>query len=335
MSHSRRPLVVMFAALTAAWCCAPAQAQQKEVGDQWEVATEMSMPGMSMPGMTQKVCVARGNDPLPAGGSGGKEQCETYDLKHSGNTVSWKMRCTNPTSTGTGQMTYKGRDAYSGLMTMEAEGSSMQLKLTGRRLGECDAGESKRQVAAMQKQADDAQRQSKEQIAKYCGESLKEMRPEAFSAERGSLCAPAQKKEFCTKFQTTAGFAQVARQPGVPGKSLLDEAGKVCAVDAQAMRGRMCKTAEANESLDFLADACAESGFGAKIAARECAGHTYTSPVAAKYRKFCSAYGRNAATQAQGDDTSATAKPDAASSGKSVTDDAVSKGKELLKGLFR
>ena len=334
MSRSRRPLIMMFAALAAAWSCAPALAQQKEIGDQWEVATEMSMPGMSMPGMTQKVCVARGNDPIVAGGDGGKEQCETYDVKHSASTVSWKMRCTNPVSTGTGQMTYKGRDSYSGLMTMESEGHSMQMKLTGRRLGECDAGEIKRQVAAVQKQADDAQRLSKEQMAKYCADSLKDMRPEAFSTGNNGMCTPVQKKEFCTKFQTTAGLALVARQPGVPGKSPLDEAGRVCAVDAQAMRGRMCKTAEANESLDFLADACVETGFGAKIAARECAGHTYTSPVAAKYRKFCSAYGSHGAMQAQDDAKPATATPSTTPSSKSVTDDAVSKGKELLKGLF-
>ena len=332
MSNSRRSLLMMFAALAATWSCTPALAQQKEVGDQWEVSTEMSMTGMSMPAMRQKVCVARNADPIPAGGEG-KEQCETYDVKHNGSSVSWKMRCTNPPSTGTGQMTYTGRDNYSGLMTMESEGSSMQMKLTGHRLGECDASEIKRQVAAVQKQADDAQRLSKEQMAKYCADSLTNMRPEAFSSERNGMCTPAQKKEFCTKFQTNAGFAQVARQPGVPGKSLLDEAGKVCAVDAQAMRGRMCKTAEANESVDFLADACVDTGFGAKIAARECAGHTYTSPVAAKYRKFCSAYGRSGAMQAEGD---ANAKPAAAAPAtKSVTDDAVSKGKELLKGLFR
>jgi len=55
--------------------------------------------------------------------------------------------------------------------------------------------------------------------------------------------------------------------------------------------------------------------------------------VAAKYRKFCSAYGSHGAMQAEDD---ANAKPAAAApAAKSVTDDAVSKGKELLKGLFR
>lgn len=319
-------------ALAFAACAGSALAQQKEVGDQWEITTEMSMQGMTMPGMTQKVCSPRGADPIPA--TDEKEKCETYDVKHSGSTVSWKMRCTNPASTGTGEMTYKGRDSYAGKMTMQTGGDTMQMKLSGRRLGECDAGETKRQVAAFQKQAADAQRLSDEQRAKVCADSLKEMRVQTFMSDSGMACTPAQKKEFCGKFQTNDGFAKVARQTPAPGGAEVAAAGKACGVDGEALRTRLCKTAEANESVDFLADACVyvKPAYGTKIAARECAGRGYTSPVAAKYSKFCTAFARNNAMQAEGDTTSKPAATTAPA--KSVTDDAVSKGKELLKGLF-
>ncbi len=323
-----RPTLALFA-LAAACAIPPAFAQQKEIGDQWEITTEMSMQGMNMPGMTQKVCSPRGAEPIPAGTE--KDQCEAYDVKHSANKVSWKMRCSNPPSTGVGEMVYKGRDAYSGTMTVTSEGETMQMKLNGRRLGECDASETKRQIAAIEKQAAEGQRMAAEQRAKVCAEGLKNMQAHVFGAQSGFECSAAQKKEFCTKFQGTDGFAQVARQASAPGDSEVAKAGKLCGVDGEAMRTKMCKTAEANESADFLADACVGQGYGAKMAARECAGRGYTSPVAQKYAKFCTAYGRRNAMQANDD---GAAKPPAAPA-KSATENAVDKGKDFIKGLFR
>ena len=124
-----------------------AAAQGPRRDGEWEVKTEMNMPGMpaGMPPMTTKQCItpAEASDPqkaMPPQGRGrGNSNCKISDYKIDGNTVSWSMACEGAQPmTGKGQFVY-AQDAYTGTMTMDMQGrGTMTMKYTGKRLGDCN-----------------------------------------------------------------------------------------------------------------------------------------------------------------------------------------------------
>jgi len=331
----------------------PAAAQTREPGDLWEVTSEMSMSGMpagmNMPQRPpQRICRARNSDKPPVGDNDGR--CEMYDSKRTGNAFSWKMRCEgNPPSTGTGEMTYEGRDSYKGAMTLNVSGQTMAIKLVGKRVGECDGGESKRQVAAVQQQAAAAQQQATDARAMQCKGAVDSMMPYLLRAETGLQCDPKYKTDLCRKLQTPEGFSAVA--PRAPsqvagmGSGDLKEIGEFCGANVTDLRVRLCKRADEQETLDFLASSCLgytridgsasakpADSFGSVIIARECAGRTFSSPPAQQYRSFCSAAARQNLMQ--------PVTADASKAGTSTTkpeepkEDAATRGKKLLKDIF-
>ncbi|HTT11831.1 MAG TPA: DUF3617 family protein [Burkholderiaceae bacterium] len=336
----------------------PAAAQPKEPGDLWEVATEMSMAGMpagmQMPQRPpQRICRARSSDTPPVGDNDGR--CQMYDVQRSASSFAWKMRCQgNPPSTGTGEMTFEGRDGYKGTINMTVGGQSMTMKLTGKRVGDCDATEAKQQVAAVQQRAAAAQQQAADAFAAMCKGAVDSMMSQQLRPEAGYRCDAKYKADFCSRLQSPEGFAVVApRHPsavaGMPGGDLR-EASEFCGVNGDEIRLRLCKTADAQESVDFLASSClgyarttglagakAGESFGSTIAARECAGRTFSSPPAQQYRAFCSAVARqnlmqpataDAATSNAGAAT-ATADPPA-----EKKDDPAARAKKMLKDIF-
>jgi hypothetical protein len=338
---------VLTLALSAAL---PAAAQTKEPGDLWEVVNEMSMPGMptgmAMPQRPpQRLCRARNSDKPPVGDNDGR--CEMYDVKRGTNTFAWKMRCEgNPPTTGSGEMTYEGRDSYKGTINMAVGSQTMTMKLTGKRVGDCDAGESKRQVAAqvaaVQQQAADAQ-------AMQCKSAADTMMPYILRPETGMKCDPKYKADLCRKAQTPEGFAAVApRQPsaaaGLPSGDL-KEVGEFCGFNGTELRVRLCKRADEQETLDFLASSCLgyartdgsasakpADSFGSIVIARECAGRTFSSPPAQQYRSFCSAAARHNLMQPATADASAAGT--AAAKPEEKKEDAATRGKKLLKDIF-
>ena len=330
----------------------PAAAQTREPGDLWEVQTEMSMPGMpagmAMPQRPpQRVCRARNSDKPPVADNDGK--CEMYDTKHTSNGFSWKMRCEgNPPSSGSGEMTYEGRDNYKGTMNLAVGNQSMTMKMTGTRVGECDAGESKRQleakVAGIQKQAADA-------TAMQCKGAVDSLMPYMLRPETGLKCDPKYKADLCAKAQTPEGFANVAPRPvsqvaGLPSGDL-KEVGEFCGFNGAAVRVRLCKSADEQESLEFLASSCLGFGradgspaakpadsFGSVIVARECAGRTFSSPPAQKYRTLCSAAARQNLMQPVTADAGSTSSGSATAKPEAQKEDAATRGKKLLKDIF-
>jgi hypothetical protein len=111
----------------------------------WETSVQMEMAGspVQMPPMKSTRCVTpdEAKDPSllqsgPPGGRGGKSDCKASDQKTSGNTVSWKMTCTSPPMTGTGEMTFSD-NSYTGTMKMNSAQGAMSMKLEGKRLGDC------------------------------------------------------------------------------------------------------------------------------------------------------------------------------------------------------
>jgi hypothetical protein len=68
-------------------------------------------------------------------------RCEQLDVKASGNSVTWRLRCTGEVPVeGTGQMTSTG-ESYSGRidLTARVQGQTMRMNqtITGRRVGDC------------------------------------------------------------------------------------------------------------------------------------------------------------------------------------------------------
>jgi hypothetical protein len=118
-------------------------AQSPRRDGQWEVKTEMEMPGMpmKMPAMTTTQCITKEQveDPqrsVPQG-RGTPNNCKVFNYKVSGNKVSWSMKCEGPEAmSGTGEITY-GDNTYDGVMKMERQGQTMTMKYTGKRLGDC------------------------------------------------------------------------------------------------------------------------------------------------------------------------------------------------------
>jgi hypothetical protein len=124
----------------------PASADASEPNIQegmWELTTKIEMDGMpsNMPRQefVHTQCLTR-DDYVPRGPqtSGSSGDCEIRDVRTSGDTVTWSMRCI----TGQGEMTGKGRITYSGAafegrIDVVMPGMKMKQHLKGRRIGDC------------------------------------------------------------------------------------------------------------------------------------------------------------------------------------------------------
>lgn len=308
-------------------------AQPKEPGDLWEVQNQMSMPGMpmAMPAQSSRVCVPRNGDKLPV--SGTSEDCTVSDVRRSGNTHSWKMRCSGPpVTTGTGEMTYAGRDAYRGTMTIESEGEKMTMTLSGRRVGDCDYAQTR---AAQQQVLADAKKmetQNQAMVKDICARHMQTM--DATSVKNSASLCGDQRRTFCSRAVTAEGFGLVARQP----QYNRDEAEKFCGISLSSTRTSLCRTAEQKEDLPFLTAHCVvrpeaeptAQVFGQGIFKRECAGRSFTGQPAGRYGAFCAAAVASFGNEAQR--RAAATTDDAPAPTK--TEDAIKKGTDLLRGIL-
>ncbi len=104
----------------------------------WQTTSQMVMEGMpfSPPPQTLKICKSKDwNKPPP----GGDPSCVTTDYQRVGNKATWAMQCSGDMPmTGTGEMTFEGTDAYTGVIKATAEGMTMTIKLSGKKIGTCD-----------------------------------------------------------------------------------------------------------------------------------------------------------------------------------------------------
>jgi hypothetical protein len=107
----------------------------------WEVTTKMEMPGMpmAMPGQVTRVCLGKNRkdeDLIPK-----QDNCRVTDSKRTGNRLTYRMECTgNEPSVIVGDITF-GNNAYEGQMkmTMTKTNDTMNMALSGRRVGDCTA----------------------------------------------------------------------------------------------------------------------------------------------------------------------------------------------------
>jgi hypothetical protein len=103
----------------------------------WESTSQMVMPGLpfSPPPTTLKMCRhAVWTQPPP----GGDPSCVSSNYTVVGNKVTWTMQCSGQMPmTGTGEIVFQGTDQYTGVITATAEGMTMTINLSGKKLGTC------------------------------------------------------------------------------------------------------------------------------------------------------------------------------------------------------
>jgi hypothetical protein len=105
----------------------------------WQSTSQMVMQGMpfSPPPNTMKICAAKNSNQPPPPPPG--QNCTVSNVKRDGDTVTWDSQCTGEMNmSGQGKMTYTGTDAYTGEIKYTADGVNMTVKLSGKKIGECD-----------------------------------------------------------------------------------------------------------------------------------------------------------------------------------------------------
>jgi len=116
-----------------------AQADERP-GNLWKTTSQMTMVGIPVPPQppsTVELCTAKvwTQPPPPPPG----QTCTQTDFAIDGNKVTWKTQCTGQMDmAGDGEITFNTEDSYTGLIKLVAEGITMNLNLTGTKIGECD-----------------------------------------------------------------------------------------------------------------------------------------------------------------------------------------------------
>jgi hypothetical protein len=295
-AHFVRPATAALSFLVAL-CAFGADAAPagKEPGDLWEVTSKMSMEGMpmEMPATTQKVCTAKTWSEPPGGNA--DKSCETLEFKNSATTTTWKVRCAGPPAmTGEGEITRSGPDAYKGTMKLSSPDGAMTMKLSGRRVGDCDRGESNREIAQLrgkiEAQAAAAQGQAAAAQATMCKGAVDAMDLRTMKAYASVCAGTPLKDQFCARLSTQEGFQLVCDRPADSGNSLADAA-SYCGKNADALKKPICEEALKTPSFELLGKCCPVQA--RELALQECAGRKYTALAGSKYQSFCLSYARD------------------------------------------
>jgi hypothetical protein len=133
--------------LLGLWATGLARADLDMKEGKWETTSEAVMEGMpyQMPAQKTTHCVTK-KDMVPMR-SEDKERCKIISQNIKGNTITYKMRCTDKDGTAEieGESTYADNGAsYKGNSSMKVtdkkgKTTNMKMKVAGRRIGECDA----------------------------------------------------------------------------------------------------------------------------------------------------------------------------------------------------
>ena len=132
-----RRIFPTFAAASLALCAAPAHAQSD---DQYDMTIKMEMPGMpmSMPPMTQRMCVRKNASPsdyVPR-----QQDCRISDAARSGARLTFAIACSGMTGTGEFMFTSDGYNGHIRMKgKMDGQDVDMTQQIAARRSGACTA----------------------------------------------------------------------------------------------------------------------------------------------------------------------------------------------------
>ncbi|HEY4211087.1 MAG TPA: DUF3617 family protein [Steroidobacteraceae bacterium] len=337
--RSTRTLAPVLAGLLVLSPALAPAADAPPTGTRWEVTTSMNGMGISLPGQVTQVCSTGDHQDKPLPPQSKQNNCSYTQLSQTGNSAKYAIKCggDHPME-GTGEMTYSS-DHYTGKFNLNA-GPQGQMAMTfeGRKMGTCTGTEANNpaKVNAMKQQAAAGQAQYQQAMAQSCKlQAEGGVRPYPFmdALNTGTVQCPdpALKQQYCTHFQTYKPFVgqkdseAQTRAAGVTGTVMatpFTDSLKLCGVTADTVQTQLCSSAESDGEMEFLVKECPVQTQA--IAARECAGRSYTS-VSAKYRGLCSNY-----ATANAKATPGNSAPGTADSPSSLKD----KAKSAFKGLF-
>ena len=342
--HSPSFRVGVFFAITLIVCsCLALAASSKQAvstgktGDLWEVTSQLSMEGMpmKMPSQKNKVC-AQKNWKEPPGAQNPQQECQISDMQTVGSKTTWKMRCTSPDATGEGEVNRTSPTAYTGNIKMTSADGTINIKLSGLKVGECDYAETE----AMPAQAEAMSQKLDADLAKMQAEGCKGIAEglmlDLLKSE-GAGCNDAATKEiYCKKAVSSEGLKSlIERGNTMPGNGLQDalafcndaaSKGAFCSqyqsfsgydmfVGAGSGPGSPLSLAESlcNQKADEVKSKLCKAGtsgmenlvFVAKncpdqakpIAEKECAGRNFTGAATSPYAPFCMAYAAQVAQE--------------------------------------
>jgi hypothetical protein len=216
---------------------------QAAPGEYWEITNKVQMQGMSMPGMTSKVCIPKGAEGDPRNSA--DKDCQMTDMKSSGNKSSWKMRCdkNGEVMTGSGEMTATADRTEGTISFSSAKTGNMTMSFVNKRVGgACDSDELKKKYEAQ------AAANNKEML-KMC-EGANTTRDWLGKAPmivgKDAICA-GKKDQFCDLMKRDAGrdvdlyFNLKQPEPAIS---------KSCGISMDAAKKSICKSVDANNA-DF------------------------------------------------------------------------------------
>lgn len=275
--------------VVAALCVLASGTVWANKGEYWEATNKMEMAGMpmAMPAQTIKVCLALDAEkglPPPEKDS----SCQMTDIKTSGNTVRWKVKCVThgETMNGEGEST-RDRDSYHGKMSMRGKSGvepvDMVSTFSGKRLGgSCDTDAQTKQAKA---QMDNAMAEQKKGMAQVCDTSgYKTMQwaasagmflgnPPTCPGKKGALCK-ALRNDVPHDVNAFEMLQEQGQARGAPS------AIKECGLDMSAMKKALCRNKVHSGPQAFLDKNCPAEAkeFREWQRKRElCEGRGYTS----------------------------------------------------------
>ncbi len=340
------------ALLALAMLAAPRSTElPREPGVWWEHTISMTMSGFSVPPRTQKICVTTRQDRWLPPEDQGQQGCKMEDLKRSGSKTSWTMVCAGGIR-AQGEVTFSG-DRYEGTQTMTMPAGEARMTMSGRKIGgDCDANQTRRQVAAQVEEMESRQaaaaRAAQAAEAEECDRALRDMD----SVRLANLAACKQKKAaFCARYETREGFSAV--QPRSPQEAAAEQ---LCGKSAATVLAKLCRdtVAEHGKAPVVAAKKASTRGGGAgspadddpdaflaarcpvearPIALRECAGRSYTG-MEERTRAFCTAFVRARLEAGESVAEFQPSKEPAKTDESPAKKEAVEQGKKLIKGLL-
>jgi uncharacterized protein DUF3617 len=225
-SPSFRVGVFLAIALIAGSCLALAASKPAAVahgtGDLWEVTSQLSMEGMpvKMPSQKQSVCAPK-EWKEPPGAQNPQQECQISDMKTVGSKTTWKMQCSSPTATGEGEINRTSPTAYTGNIKMTSADGTINIKLSGERVADCNYVETDPQAieaASKKLDADLAKMQ-----AEGCNGMAKALYLELIKSETAGCNDAATRELFCKTVASPEGTqALFERGNTMPGAGLKD-----------------------------------------------------------------------------------------------------------------
>jgi hypothetical protein len=320
-------------------------------GEYWEVTSKMEMAGMpfAMPAQSMKVCIARGSEKNPPP----DKDCETSDVKVSGNKTFWKVRCNRngEIMNGSGEMS-GNVDKSEGTMHLSGKSGGQDVNMTlthqSKRIGgACDSDEMANKMKAqgnkMKEQVCDTSKFKK--TTDWIGSA---------SLFLNDQTCPGKKEPLCDAVRRDAPRdVSVYQYLAMTEKNNGGLVAKGCGLNMAAITATQCKSINAS-SVNALSAYCPAEAKAYREAARRkaCEGRSYTAkanldkclssgatmededtPVKSQARatKAPNATGvvNDAAEEQEFKGNASKSKPAAPSAGDAVMD-----GAKKLKGLF-